>query len=145
MASKKKDLLAQANTNRVYNAIADATADPDENTAPAEVQPATAAPAKGKTAASDPLPRRNRATPPTQEETDIARQLGRTQGRKGIKAIRINMAFSPDVHDYINTMSRARGQSITAFTDYVFRNNMEQNKELYEQAKAFVANFEKGT
>lgn len=55
----------------------------------------------------------------------------RTQGRKGIKMPRINMAFTPEVHDYIRTMAQARGQTITQFTEDVFRKSMESNAEAY--------------
>lgn len=117
MASKK-DFTA-VNTGRVYNAIETATADP----APA------------------PIARRSRAEAPTAQEIRLAREQGKTQGRKGVKAIRINMAFTPEVHDYIKTMARVRGESVTEFTNYVFRQSMEQNADLYEQAQAFRESF----
>lgn len=108
------------------------------NAAPvySNIERATAEPAK------KPIARRSRSQDPTAEEIQIAREQGKTQGRKGVKAIRINMAFSPDVHDYIKAMSRARGESITAFTEHVFRQSMEQNADLYEQVKEFVDNFQ---
>ena len=75
------------------------------------------------------------------EEQEKYRQEGKTMGRKGCKAVRINMAFSPDVHDYIKTMARVRGESITDFTNYVFARSMEENRETYEKAKAFKEAF----
>lgn len=45
--------------------------------------------------------------------------LGSTQGRKGQKLQRINMAFGTDVHDYIRFESRRRGMSITEFVNFV--------------------------
>lgn len=114
MASKKD--FTTANTGRVYNAITEATAEPAQ-----EVQ----------------HPRKEYSEQQAQE----MRQAGTTQGRKGCKAIRINMAFLPEIHEYIKVMARVRGESVTDFTNYVFRQSMEENAELYEKAKAFQESF----
>ena len=113
----KKD-FSKVNTRSVYTvqeAIEEATAEP----APAE------------------LHRRSRSTPPTEAEIQAAREQGRTRGRKGVKMLRINMAFSPAVYDYIRTMARFSGMTITEFTEVVFQKSLEENAALYEQAKAF--------
>lgn len=110
----KKD-FSKVNTGSVYDTIAEATADP----------------------APQPIPKRKKDTPPTAEEIQLAREQGRTRGRKGIKALRINMAFTPEVHDYIRTMAQVRGQTVTQFTEAVFRKSMEDNAEIYERVKAF--------
>ncbi len=114
MATKKKD-FSMIKTGSVYDTIAEATAEP----------------------APQAIPRRKTGAAPTKEEIDLARAQGKTQGRAGVKALRINMAFSPEVHDYIRTMARVRGQTVTQFTEAVFRKSMEENAEIYEQAKAF--------
>ena len=123
MAAKKAiDFTANTgkdNDNRVMDTVQEVTADP----APAEI------------------PRRSRNEAYTEEEIQTARAQGRTQGRKGVKAVRINMAFAPDVHQYIKVMARARGESVTEFTNYVFRQSMQQNAGLYEQVKSFVDSF----
>ena len=77
----------------------------------------------------------------TQEELDALREAGKTQGRKGAKAIRFNMAFSPAVYQYIQTMARVRGESVTQFTNYVFQQSMKDNADLYEKAKAITESF----
>ena len=118
MASKKD--FTGINAESVYSSIEKATAEP----------------------APKPIKRRSRSLEPTAEEIQLAREQGRTQGRKGVKATRINMAFTPEVHQYIKTMSKVRGESVTAFTEYVFRQSMEQNADLYEKAKEFVDNFQ---
>ena len=118
MAAKKD--FTQVNTGRVFNAIENATADP----------------------APEAIPRRSRSKAPTLDEIQQAREQGKTQGRKGVKAVRINMAFSPEVHDYIKTMARVRGESVTEFTNYVFRQSMEENADLYDRAKEFKDNFQ---
>lgn len=64
---------------------------------------------------------------------------GKTQGRKGCKAHRINMAFDPEIYDYIRTMARVRGESITVFSNRVFEQSMQENAQLYAAARAFKA------
>lgn len=114
----KKDFTA-ANTGRVYSVITEATAEPEQQTQ--EVQ-------------------KQRKTYDAQEAREM-QDAGTTQGRKGCKAIRINMAFTPEVHEYIKTMARVRGESVTDFTNYVFKQSMTDNADLYEQAKAFQKSF----
>lgn len=41
--------------------------------------------------------------------------LESTQGRKGKKLPRINMAFTPENHEYIKRVSRQEGKSITQY------------------------------
>lgn len=77
----------------------------------------------------------------TEEEAAGYMDARATKGRKGLSAMRINMAFSPAVYDYIKVMSRVRGESITTFTNTVFERSMAQNRDLYEQAKAFQDTF----
>lgn len=110
----KKDFRS-VNTGNVYDTIAEATADPVPQT----------------------IPSRKRDTPPTEEEIQLAREQRRTRGRKGVKMLRINMAFTPEIHEYIRTMAQVRGQTVTQFTEAVFRKSMEDNAEIYEQVKAF--------
>ena len=114
----KKDFTT-ANTGRVYSTITEATAEPETQ----ETQQAqgTRKPRKAYTA----------------QEAQEMRQAGTTQGRKDCKAVRINMAFTPDVHEYIKTMARVRGESVTQFTNYVFQQSMKDNAELYEKAQGF--------
>ena len=117
MAAKKKD-FTQANTDRVYSAIAEATAEPE---APEAQQVSEAQ--------------------YTDEQMAAFKEAGKTQGRKGAKAIRFNMAFPPSVYEYITTMARVRGESVTKFTQFVFEQSMKDNAELYEQAKTFTKSF----
>lgn len=117
MATKKD--FTQANTGRVYDAITEATAD-------------------AKPKKNEPL---NPRTPYSPERVQEMRDAMTTRGRKGCKAVRVNMAFTPEVHDYIRTMAAATGQSITDFTNQVFARSMAENKELYEKAKQFKESF----
>ncbi len=121
MASKKD--FSTLNTGRVYNAIAEATAEPEAQ----EVQQAQEQPEA-----------RVRYT-----EAQKAEYLntGKTRGRPGIKMARINMAFTTDNYEYIKTMSTVRGQTITDFVNHIIKQSREDNAEVYEQAKAFKKAF----
>ena len=50
----------------------------------------------------------------SQPSTDM-----QTQGRKGEKLPRINMAFSPANHEFINIMSRLSGLTLTQYVNRV--------------------------
>lgn len=121
MAKSKRD-FTKINNDALYNAIEEATAEP----APAAIRP------------------RKRDTPPTEEEIQAAREQSRTRGRKGIKMLRVNMAFTPEVHDYIRIMAQAHGQTITQFTNAVFKNDMKRNADIYDQIKALRERLENG-
>lgn len=73
----------------------------------------------------------------TEQEVQQMRLAGTTQGRKGCKSPRINMAFNSDIHEYIKTMARVRGETATDFVNTILRQHMEANAEIYEKAQAF--------
>lgn len=75
------------------------------------------------------------ATP--QEVAERAAAL-RTQGRKGCKAIRINMAFTPDNHEFIKVMAKATGRTMTEFTNDVITAYRKEHPEFMEQANNFL-------
>ena len=114
MAGKKD--FSTVNTGRVYDAIAEATAEP----AAQEVQK------KRK-------PRRGYTE---QEAQEFLKDM-KTTGRKGLKLPRINLAFAPDIYDYIQTMSRVRGESLTEFVNVALLQHMEDHKDLYNKAIEF--------
>ena len=74
-----------------------------------------------------------------EEAAERAAEL-RTQGRKGCKAIRINLAFTPDNHEFIKVMARISGQTMTQFTNLVVERYRAEHPELYDQAKAIIDN-----
>lgn len=63
----------------------------------------------------------------TKEIESISRQIGTTQGKKGQKLKRINMAFSDLNHDYITHESRRRGISATAFVNLIIDEYINKN------------------
>lgn len=113
----KKD-FSQVNTGRVYDAIAAATAAPEQ-----EAQEATTKykPRKGY----------------SEQEAQEFLQNMKTSGRKGLKLPRINLAFAPEVYEYIQTMSRVRGESMTEFVNLALRQHIEEHRDLYERAIEF--------
>lgn len=86
---------------------------------------------------SDQLP----ASP--QEQAERMAEL-RTQGRKGCKAVRINMAFTPDNHEFIKVLARASGRTMTEFTNLVIAAYRGEHPELMEQAAQFLETVNSG-
>ena len=118
-----KKNFTDVNTSPVYDTIAQATAEEQETQEIQEVQ-------------EKPKKRKARKTYTEQEKQDFKAQ-GITAGRKGAKLDRINMGFKPDVYDYITTMSRVRGETVTDFVNHILRRSMEENMELYQKAIEF--------
>ena len=78
-----------------------------------------------------------------QEAAERAAEL-KTQGRKGCKATRINMAFTPENHEFIKVMARASGRSMTEFTNIVIAAYRREHPELMAQANAFLDTINSG-
>lgn len=75
-----------------------------------------------------------------QEAKERASKL-QTQGRKGCKAVRINMAFTPENHEYIKVMARISGQTMTEYANQVIEKYRTEHPDLYDQAKAIIDQF----
>lgn len=110
----QKKDFAGMNTGRVYSSIEQATS------------------TKGQQGTASP-----------QEAAERAAEL-RTQGRKGCKAIRINMAFTPDNHEFIKVMAKASGRNMTEFTNLVIAAYRREHPEIMEQANAFLKTINSG-
>lgn len=72
---------------------------------------------------------RKMQTPASREEADERMALMQTRGRKGVHLPRINMAFTPENHDFIKTMSVVTCQTMTEFLNDVIK----QYREVYSQ------------
>lgn len=107
--------------SRVKNTIAEATAEPVVQDEQAE--------------------RKERRTY-TEQETQEFMNQNSTSGRKGLKLPRINMAFSPINYDYIQTMSRVRGETLTTFVNRIMDESRAANNELYQEAVEFRKRFQ---
>ena len=119
----KKD-FTKVNTGRVYDTIAAATAEQEQNISQNQETQETQE------------KRKERRTYNEQEALEFMQKL-KTSGRKGVKLPRINLAFSPDIYDYIQTMSRVRGENMTQFVNLALRQHMEENRDIYEKAIEF--------
>lgn len=53
----------------------------------------------------------------------------RTQGRKGCKALRINMAFTPENHRYLKTQARKSGMTITELCNKIITRDRLMREE----------------
>lgn len=73
------------------------------------------------------------------QEAAERREKMQTQGRKGVKAERINMAFSPSNITFIRTMAKASGVSMTEFVNLVIAAYQREHPEFMEQAQAVLA------
>lgn len=87
--------------------------------------------------------RGHQLTADAQEVQERTEEL-RTQGRKGCKAVRINMAFTPSNHEFIKVMARATGHTMTQFTNIVIEAYRNEHPELMEQANSFLATVNSG-
>lgn len=83
-------------------------------------------------------------TTASQEEQAERMAEMKTQGRKGCKAIRINMAFTPDNHEFIKVLARASGRTMTDFTNLVISAYRREHPELMEQAAQFLETVNSG-
>lgn len=81
-------------------------------------------------------PRKERVTYTPQEANDFMQER-RTAGRKGVHLPRINVAFSPDVYDYVRTMSKAAGMTYTEFVNKILRDHMTSHEDIYKKAVEF--------
>ena len=83
------------------------------------------------------IPRQKRDVPPSAEIVEQAREQSKTQGRKGCKAHRFNMAFTPKAYEFITCMARVRGETITSFVNNLIEKTIDDNEETYRQALKF--------
>lgn len=61
-----------------------------------------------------------------------------TQGKKGERLPRINMAFSPANHEYITVMARLKGVTMTQYVNSLIDAEREANSELYDKARELL-------
>lgn len=59
---------------------------------------------------------------------NMKKTLGSTQGRKGEKLKRINLAFDDENHEYVRLESRRRGRSITQFVNEIIEEYRQSSK-----------------
>ncbi len=62
----------------------------------------------------------------------------RTQGRKGCKAVRINMALSTENHEFVKLLSKASGQTMTNLVNSIVAAYRKEHPELTRKAKEYI-------
>lgn len=67
-----------------------------------------------------------------------AQEAQATQGRKGVKMPRINMAFTPSNLDYLRVMAGIKGVSITRYVNSLVEKDQEENGATYDAAKKLI-------
>lgn len=79
-------------------------------------------------------------TQEAQETQDTSEEYNarNTQGKAGMKAPRINMAFSPANHEFIVIMAHVHKISVTQYVNRLIEEERKRSADKYEQAKAFM-------
>lgn len=131
----KKDFSGM-NTGKLYDVIAEATAEPAAQEAAENQQEQEAAEVPQEPAYTYTGPGRKTYSAESAEAKELMNNF-KTNGRKGLNLPRINLAFSPDNYDYITTMARVRGENLTKFVNAIIAEHKEQHKEVYEKAIEF--------
>ena len=114
MEPKKKDFTGMNTGSRVYSSIEQATSN------------------RGQQGTVSP------------QEAKERRENLKTQGRKGAKMVRINMAFTDSNHQFIKVMSKASGKTMTEFTNMVITAYQREHPEIMAQAQAFLDTINSG-
>jgi len=77
--------------------------------------------------------RKDRRTYSEQEIQEFSNSL-QTAGRKGMKLPRVNLAFAPDIYEYVKIMSKAGGMTYTEFINKILQAHKAEHEDIYQQA-----------
>lgn len=80
---------------------------------------------------------KRKQTTATPEEIERRKAEGRTQGRKGAHADRLNITFTTDNFKFIKVMARGTGRTMTGFVNYAIEKYRNSHQEDYEAYKEF--------
>ena len=71
----------------------------------------------------------------SKKKTLEAQENMQTQGKKGIKLPRINLALTPSNYDYVKTMASMNGVSVTKFINNLIKNELNSgaNSDVYKE------------
>ena len=107
--ARKKD-FSEVKTNAVYQDIAEQTAKTEDE------------------------PQRKDRKTYTEAEAETFKETLKTAGHKGVSLPRINLAFTPANYDYVKTMAKISGLTMTEFINKIMDEHREAHGELYKQA-----------
>lgn len=74
------------------------------------------------------------------EEREVE-TTNKTQGRKGQKLPRLNMAFYNNNLDYVQKIAGVKGMSATAYVNHLIDEDRKKNEEVYEKIKNINSEF----
>ena len=97
------------------------------------IEEATQETPEAQEAQEPPKKRKERVTYNEQEAADFLQDM-KTTGRKGLHLPRINIAFSPDMYDYVRTMSKAAGMTYTEFINKIIAEHKKTHEDIYQRA-----------
>jgi len=80
----------------------------------------------------------------SKEEAEARAAAMKTQGRKGCKASRINMAFTPENMDFIRAGASLYHMTMTQFCNKVIAAYSADHPQIIEEGNAFLERVEKG-
>lgn len=75
---------------------------------------------------------------PDVQEVHERQEALQTQGKRGAKAQRINMAFTPSNMDFIKVMAKLKGQTMTQYVNAILEQERERAGEAYQKAKDLI-------
>lgn len=133
MSKKKNDL------QNIHNPMDDF--DNGDNTGE-QAKPEEAGEEKQEEVKAEDTEEKNTDTQEKQEKTKFkVNSIPYTQGKKGKKMQRINMAFKDDVIAYLQAISRVAGGSMTDYVNKLITKDMESNKDFVKQQAELQKNF----
>ena len=97
-----------------------------------------------KTSLEQATGKRGQQSTVTPAEAKERRENLKTQGRKGVQAARINMAFTDSNYQFIKVMAKASGKTMTEFTNLVIAAYQREHPEIMAQAQAFLDTINSG-
>lgn len=81
-------------------------------------------------------------SPASEEEIGRRKSEMKTQGRKGVKIDRINMAFTPENYAFIRIASRLHGKTMTEFTNRIISAYRNEHQNVAEIVQALIDDVE---
>lgn len=72
------------------------------------------------------------------QEAAERRASGKTQGAKGAKMPRINLAFTQDNYEFITKFARCRASNYTDFVNHIIEEYREEHKAEFNKMLEFI-------
>lgn len=89
--------------------------------------------------------RRGQQPPLSEGEKDARLAAMQTQGRKGCHSPRINLALTPENHEFIRVMAKATGKTMTQFINAIIAAYKREHPDFMESANEFLNKVNSGS